>query len=181
VVWKTPALDRDQDVAVLYEPHTGEKVALLENWREVFKFSQPALDKSRLKKRRVDELRTLDEADNEMSGEDEDEDEDAHDSLDEMSDGDSMDGDDSGSSVDTGDVSNTTPDAEPVSVRTKFASPPMVVIPFTRGRKRKVAQKDDLAEDTAPSAKRVESRKGGGSRGSSAAPVPVRRSARQKK
>jgi len=177
-VWKTPALDRDQDVAILYEPDTGDKVALLENWREVFKSSQPALDKSRLKRRRVEESKTPDEADNEMSEDDADE----PDSSDEMSDGVSLDADASGSGVDAGDASNTTPDPEPDSARgMKLASPPKVVIPVKRGCKRKAAaQKEDPGEDTAPPrSKRVESRKGGGSKGSPAA--PVRRSTRQKK
>jgi hypothetical protein len=180
VVWKTPALDRDQDVAILYEPDTGEKVALLENWREIFKFSQPALDKSRLRRRHVEESKHVDvlEADNEMSDED-----DELDSSDEMSDGGSL-ADASGSGVDAGDASNTTPDPDPEPPRQwKLASPPQVVIhvPANRSRKRKaVAQEEEPGEDTAPPrSKKVESRKGGGARGNSDA--PVRRSARQKK
>jgi hypothetical protein len=178
VVWKTPALDRDQDVAILYEPDTGEKVALLENWREIFKSAQPALDKSRLRRRPMEESMIADglDADNEMFDE-----EDEPDSEDEMSDGSF----DEGSGVDTGDAWNTTPnqEAEPPRARElKYASPPQVVItvPAKRGRKRKaVAQKEEPGEDAEPRPKRVESRKGGGSRGSSSA--PVRRSARQKK
>ena len=191
VVWKTPALDRDQDVAILYEPDTGEKVALLENWREVFKSAQPALDKSRLKKRHVVEPKPVDPsvADDEMfAGDGAD---DQTDSSDEMSDVNSPDtsGVDAG---DTGDASNTTPDPDPDSVRyPKLSSPPKVVIPLKRGSKRKVtAQKDDADEDTeAPRPKRVALRKdgvdGGTKRGDGAtkrgAAPPVRRSARQKK
>ncbi|CAI7671398.1 uncharacterized protein N7487_000518 [Penicillium crustosum] len=180
VVWKTPALDRDQDVAILYEPDTGEKVALLENWREVFKSAQPALDRSRLKKRNVVESKHVDLslADDEMlAGDGTDE----PDSEDEMSDVVSSDT----SVVDTGDASNTTPDPDPDSFRSmKLSSPPKVVIPLKRGRKRKaVVQKDDTDEDTAsPRPKRVALPKGGGDKAAKrgAAP-PVRRSARQKK
>lgn len=185
VVWKTPALDRDQDVAILYEPDTGEKVALLENWREVFKSSQPALDKSRLKNRNVVESKPVDLslADDEMlAGDGTDE----PDSEDEMSDVISSDT----SAVDAGDASNTTPDPDPDSFRSmKLSSPPKVVIPLKRGRKRKaVAQKDDTDEDTtSPRPKRVALPKGGGDKATTrgratkrgAAP-PVRRSARQK-
>ncbi|KAJ6146688.1 hypothetical protein N7497_008670 [Penicillium chrysogenum] len=198
VVWKTPALDRDQDVAILYQPDTGEKVALLENWREVFKSAQPALDKSRLKKRQVVESKPVDPslADDEMfAGDGAD---DQTDSSDDMSDVNSPNtsGVDAG---DTGDASNTTPDPDLDPVRSlKLSSPPKVVIPLKRGSKRKVvAQKDDTDEDTeAPRPKRVALRKGGGDGGTKrgdgatkhgngatkrgAAP-PVRRSARQKK
>ncbi|CAI7658647.1 unnamed protein product [Penicillium bialowiezense] len=188
VLWKTPALDRDQDVAILYEPDSGEKVALLANWREVFKSSQPALDKSKLKRRRA-ESPPDEEADNEMSDEEE------SGASEEMSDGDSL-----ASAVDTGDASTTTPDPEPDARVFKMASPPKVVIPMVsmasvdseqspvktpvkgakRGRKRKaVVQEDTPGEDSEPRSKRVESRKGGSERADSSA--PVRRSARQKK
>ncbi|CAG8899786.1 unnamed protein product [Penicillium egyptiacum] len=184
VVWKTPALDRDQDVATLYEPDTGEKVALLENWREVFKSSQPALDRSRLKRRNVVESKTVDPslADDEVfAGDGAD---DQTDSSNEMSNVNSPDNSGVGAG-DTGDASNTTPDPDPDSFRSlKLSSPPKVVIPLKKGSKRKVvSQKDDTDEDTAPPRpKRVALRKDGGheptKRG--AAP-PVRRSARQKK
>ncbi|KGO50882.1 hypothetical protein PEX1_048800 [Penicillium expansum] len=183
VVWKTPALDRDQDVAILYEPDTGEKVALLENWREVFKSAQPALDRSRLKSRHVVESKPIDPslADDEMFAGDGTDDE--SDSEDEMSDVILSDSSavDAG---DTGDASNTTPDPDPDSFRSmKLSSPPKVVIPLKRGRKRKaVAQKDDTDEDTAsPRPKRVALRKGGGDKATKHAAPPVRRSARQKK
>lgn len=203
VVWKTPALDRDQDVAILYEPDTGEKVALLENWREVFKSAQPALDRSRLKKRHVVEHKPIDPAlaDDEMFAGDGSDDE--PDSEDEMSDVISSDISDVDAG-DAGDASNTTPDPDPDSFRSmKLSSPPKVVIPLKRGWKRKaVAQKDDIDEDAAsPRPKRVALRKGddgatkrgGGAtkRGGGAikhsgaatkrgAAPPVRRSARQK-
>ncbi|KAJ5360519.1 hypothetical protein N7517_009710 [Penicillium concentricum] len=183
VVWKTPALDRDLDVAILYEPDTGEKVALLENWREVFKYSQPALDRSRLKRRNVIESKPVDPslADDEMFAGDGTDDE--LDSSDEMSD--VMSSDTSGIDAgDAGDASNTTPDPDPDSFRSlKLSSPPKVVIPLKRGWKRKaVEQKDDTDEDTAsPRPKRVEVRKGGGDKATKRAAPPVRRSARQKK
>ncbi|KAJ5319052.1 hypothetical protein MYU51_013991 [Penicillium brevicompactum] len=198
VLWKSPALDRDEDVAILYEPDSGEKVALLANWREVFKSSQPALDKSKLKRRRAESESIPDEeADNEMS--------DYEESVvsEEMSDGDSL-----ASAEDTGDASNTTPDPEPDARVYKLASPPKVVIPMIsmvsadtekspakspaktpvktpvkgakRGRKRKAAVQEETPwENSEPRSKRVESRKGGGERADSSA--PVRRSARQKK
>ncbi|KAJ5836698.1 hypothetical protein N7447_002724 [Penicillium robsamsonii] len=183
VVWKTPALDRDLDVAILYEPDTGEKVALLENWREVFKHSQPALDRSRLKKRNGTESKPVDPslADDEMFADDGTDDE--LDSSDEMSDvilSDTSDID----AEDAGDASNTTPDPDPDSFRSlKLSSPPKVVIPLKRGLKRKAAeQKDDTDEDTAsPHPKRVELRKGGDDKATKRAAPPVRRSARQKK
>ncbi|KAJ6072342.1 hypothetical protein N7467_010427 [Penicillium canescens] len=188
VIWKTPSLDRDQDVAILYEPHTGEQVALLKNWREEFKHAQPALDKSRLKRRRVEESlaaddASLSEADNEMEPEELEGEGDEPDSSDEMDDSASRDE----SSLDTGDASNTTPDTDCVHSM-KLPSPPKVVIPVKRGRKRKAAPQQDVpSEDTAPPrAKKVESRKGGSDtakakgRGGSTGP-PVRRSARQKK
>jgi hypothetical protein len=162
----------------------------LKNWREEFKHSQPALDKSRLKRRRVEESQVADdaslsEADNEMEPEEVEDKDDELDSSDDMDDSASRDG----SSLDTGDASNTTPDPDSVHSM-KLPSPPKVVIPVKRGRKRKAAsQKDVPDEDEAPPrAKRVESRKGvsgatkseakgrGGSTG-----LPVRRSARQKK
>ncbi|KAJ5958446.1 uncharacterized protein N7479_005596 [Penicillium vulpinum] len=183
VVWKTPALDRDQDVAVLYEPDTGEKVALLENWREVFKFAQPALDRSRLKRRPMVESKPVDPSANDeiFAGDGTD---DELDSSDEMSDVISS----NTSSVDAGDAgdaSNTTPDPDPDSFRSlKLDSPPQVVIPLKRGQKRKtVAQKDDADEHTTPPRpKRVALRNGGGEGPTTRAKTPlVRRSTRQKK
>ncbi|KAJ5146165.1 uncharacterized protein N7515_000729 [Penicillium bovifimosum] len=180
VVWKTPALDRNLDVSILYEPDTGDKVALLQNWREIFKSVQPALDKSRLKRRPVEESMTVDSLsleDNDMYDGDSD---DEPDSSDEMSDVPSL----CTSGVDGGDASNTTPDAEPDSVRSsRRATPPKVVISTMRGRKRKAAgQQDEPDEDTAPPrSKRVESRKGGGNAAKKPAAPPVRRSTRQKK
>lgn len=44
VMWKSPA---DENKVVLYQPGTGEQVALLKNWREVFRNSHPALERSR--------------------------------------------------------------------------------------------------------------------------------------
>ncbi|KAJ5562721.1 hypothetical protein N7461_001482 [Penicillium sp. DV-2018c] len=180
VVWRTPALDRNLDVSILYEPDTGDKVALLQNWREIFKSAQPALDKSRLKRRHVEESLNEDELslgdDNMSVGDSNDE----PDSSDEMSDVPSL----CTSGGDAGDASNTTPDAEPDSIRSsRLASPPKVVIPALRGKKRKaVVQQDEPDEDTAPPrSKRVESRKGVGNAAKKPVASPVRRSPRQKK
>ncbi|KAJ5794955.1 hypothetical protein N7457_001554 [Penicillium paradoxum] len=180
VVWKTPALDRDQDVAILYEPDTGDKVALLENWREVFKSAQPALDKSRLKKRRVEESRIADSAlvDNDISAGDSADDE--SEGSDEMSDVPSLDT----SGVDTGDISNTKTHPKPEIVRSlRLASPPQVVIPLKRGLKRKTTvRQDEPDEDAAPPrSKKVETRKGGVRGTKQPSAPPVRRSTRQKK
>ncbi|RHZ61347.1 uncharacterized protein CDV56_108553 [Aspergillus thermomutatus] len=48
VVWKSS--DDEKDTVTLYEPGDGEKVALLKNWREVFRNSHPANDRLRLRK-----------------------------------------------------------------------------------------------------------------------------------
>lgn len=48
VVWKTS--DDEKNTVTLYEPGDGEKVALLKNWREVFRNSHPAIDRLRLRK-----------------------------------------------------------------------------------------------------------------------------------
>ncbi|KAJ5238839.1 hypothetical protein N7468_003458 [Penicillium chermesinum] len=54
VVWRTKNLEKDQDVEVqIYQPGNGDKVALLKNWREIFKSAQPSLNKSRLRKRKA--------------------------------------------------------------------------------------------------------------------------------
>ncbi|RHZ49912.1 hypothetical protein CDV55_102263 [Aspergillus turcosus] len=48
VVWKSS--DDEKNTVTLYEPGDGEKVALLKNWREVFRNSHPAIDRLRLRK-----------------------------------------------------------------------------------------------------------------------------------
>ncbi|KNG90506.1 hypothetical protein ANOM_001262 [Aspergillus nomiae NRRL 13137] len=47
-VWKT--LHDDSPPRKLYEPGDGEKVALLKNWREVFRSSHPAIGRVRMRK-----------------------------------------------------------------------------------------------------------------------------------
>lgn len=189
VIWKTDGLEKDQDVAIqIYEPGHGEKVALLENWREVFKSAQPALDKSRLRKRKPRGMSLEDAsfADDEFSrGIDERElevvEEQQHDSSDRMS--------DITENGDAGNASNTTP--EPVQ-SPKPAPQPMVVVPIKRGRKRKAevppdeVDKDNPGGETAKP-KRGRPKKGEGkastisSSAKSASSGPVRRSPRQKK
>lgn len=177
VVWKTSSLEKDQDVAVqIYEPGAGEQVALLKNWREIFKYAQPALDKSRLRKRKAEDVCEPDHilADDEFPCED-----DRDDSSDEMSDIVSM--DNTTENGDAGDASNTTPE---LPQSPKRESNLAVVIPAKRGRKRKAEVPPEThkkAGETAPRAKRVASSKkdvDGGTRTSSG---PVRRSTRQKK
>ncbi|KAL4896059.1 hypothetical protein BDV59DRAFT_199278 [Aspergillus ambiguus] len=48
VVWKD---DADEVKTRLHEPGDGEKVALLKNWREVFRSAHPATERQRLRKR----------------------------------------------------------------------------------------------------------------------------------
>ncbi|GFF55459.1 hypothetical protein IFM46972_10273 [Aspergillus udagawae] len=48
VVWKSS--DDEKNTVNLYKPGDGEKVALLKNWREVFRHSHPANDRLRLRK-----------------------------------------------------------------------------------------------------------------------------------
>jgi hypothetical protein len=164
------------DLAVqIYEPGNGEKVAFLENWREIFKSAQPALDKSRLRKRQASHTPPEEEpefADDEFPCDDDYDDE--EDSSDEMSDILSTDNKD-----DAGDASNTTPELgqSPQDV-------PMLVdsAPAKRGRKRKAEvppeepNKDNPGgEETRTRTKRVASARSDASTG------PIRRSARQMK
>lgn len=51
VVWKHP--DHDKNPVQILQPGDGEKVALLKNWREVFKNSHPSLGRSRMRQQRV--------------------------------------------------------------------------------------------------------------------------------
>lgn len=51
VVWKRP--DHDKNPVEILEPGEGEKVALLKNWREVFKNSHPSFGRSRMRNQRV--------------------------------------------------------------------------------------------------------------------------------
>jgi hypothetical protein len=201
VVWKTPSLERDQDVTVqIYEPGYGDKVALLENWREVFKSAQPGLDKSRLRKKRAREesrrpsLATAAEpmatdAVDTMAPAAGSEAPHQLDSSDQMSDVLSLETPRS-KDGDAGDASNTTPEQV---LSPDDAPKPAALAPAKRGRKRKAetsvpedASKDGPAGDSVkPRAKRVASRKvsGGGSGQdvASQAAGSVRRSTRQKK
>lgn len=183
VIWKSASLETDQDIAVqIYEPGQGDKVALLENWREIFKSAQPALDKSRLRKRKTREVPMEDVsfADGEFPCDDDDQ---FRDSSDQLS-GD-MSGDDRTESGDAGDASNTTPEF----VAPKDAARPVVVIPTRRGHKRKAEMppeevlKDNPGDGaTKTRAKRVASKKSDGEASvTSTSSGPVRRSTRHKK
>lgn len=186
VVWKTASLERDQDIAVqIYEPGHGDKVALLEDWREIFKSAQPALDKSRLRKRKAREMRepgsSLVDDGFPCDGDDDDQ---RQDSSDQMSHAVSLDNMTENGSA--GDVSNTTPE---LMQSPKEASEPTITT-AKRGRKRKAevppaeSNKDESgsAGSTNSRSKRVAARKGDGAEGvTSASSGPVRRSTRQKK
>lgn len=183
VIWRTPSMDDDLDLAVqIYQPGNGDKVALLENWREIFKSAQPALDKSRLRERRVRHAPPVEPgfADDEFPCDDDEED-----SSDEMSDGPSI--DNMTEKDDAGDASNTTPELEPSP---KEVPTSVDLAPAKRGRKRKAEvpppeepSKDNPGGDvTRPRTKRVASAKGVGKvAGPDKVSEPVRRSARQKK
>ncbi|KAJ5785828.1 uncharacterized protein N7503_011040 [Penicillium pulvis] len=181
VVWKTDSLERDTDVSVqIYEPGQLDKVAFLQDWREIFKSAQPALDKSRLRKRRVPEPQASDMS----SGDDEilnDADEEYSDD-DPMSDVESVDQD---GSMDPGEGSNTTP--EP-GQSPKEAPRIAVEIPVKRGRKRKAeAQAPTPVEETKSNSNDVSTRSRSKrvaldkSEEEASSSGPVRRSARQKK
>lgn len=181
VVWKTDSLERDKDVSVqIYEPGQLDKVAFLQDWREIFKSAQPALDKSRLRKRRVPEPQASDMS----SGDDEilnDADEEYSDD-DPMSDVESLDQD---GSMDPGEGSNTTP--EP-GQSPKEAPRIAVEIPVKRGRKRKAeAQAPTPVKETKSNSNDVSTRSRSKrvaldkSEEEASSSGPVRRSARQKK
>lgn len=192
VVWKTPALDINQDVAIFYEP-IGDKVALLKDWREIFKSAQPALNKSRLRKRKIIEDEGEEDenaaaevsfADDEFPCDDDDDAERRLDSSDQMSDIISMDNSMT-DTVDAGDASNTTPELgqspKPMPVPTST--------PAKRGRKRKaevvadeVGKGNSGTDSVRNRSKRVAGKKGDGEANvSSATSAPTRRSTRQKK
>lgn len=188
VIWRTAALEKDQDVAVqIYQPGDGEKVALLENWREIFKSTQPSLNKSRLRERKARGLRELHSSEVDVFDADDEVQEDGrHDSSDEMSDILST---DQVESAGAENDSNTTPEPSqsPNGVNTaKRASSPA-----KRGRKRK-------ADVTSPDPKKSNSNSAGNSMRSRSKRValesgpedsgrsgassgPVRRSTRQSK
>ncbi|KAJ5665531.1 uncharacterized protein N7477_007979 [Penicillium maclennaniae] len=177
VVWKTSSLEKDQDVAIqIYEPGAGEQVALLKNWREVFKYAQPALDKSRLRKRKAESVCGPEPvlADDEFPC-----DNDRDDSSNQMSDIVSM--DHTTENGDAGDASNTTPEPpQPLKRESNLA----VVIPAKKGRKRKAEVLPETTEksvETTPRAKRIASKKRDVDSGTKASSGPVRRSTRQKK
>ncbi|KAJ5647456.1 hypothetical protein N7490_003828 [Penicillium lividum] len=136
VVWKTDSLERDTDVSVqIYEPGQLDKVAFLQDWREIFKSAQPALDKSRLRKRRVPEPRSLavSEDDEILNDADQEDSEDEDEGEDAMSDVEST---DQSGSLDAGEASNTTP--EPGQSPKVVTTPTITVeIPMKQGRKRK--------------------------------------------
>lgn len=181
VVWKTPSLEKDEQYAVqIYEPGNGDKVALLENWREIFKSAQPALDKSRLRKRRTRETLVSDAsfADDEIPC-DEDP---PHYSADQMSDVQSE-------TLENGHAEESPEIAAEVVQPPKRATNLIVEIPVKRGQKRKAEapmQESKPAKTNADStrtrATRAASTKGDSDGGMSAASSGrVRRSARQKK
>lgn len=181
VVWKTPSLEKEEEYAVqIYEPGNGAKVALLENWREIFKSAQPALDKSRLRKRQARETLPSDAS---LAGDEIPCDEDPpHDSSDQMSDVQSE-------TMENGHTEKA-PEIIPETVKPPRRATNLIVeVPVKRGQKRKAEapmQESKPAKTNADSTrartKRVASTKGDSNGGTSAASSGrVRRSTRSKK
>jgi hypothetical protein len=179
VIWRTPSMGDGLDLGVqIYEPGNGAKVAFLENWREIFKSAQPALDKSRLRKRPATHTPPEEEpefADDEFPCDDDYDDD--EDSSDEMSD--ILSTDNMAEKDDAGDASNTTPE---LGQSPQEVPVPVDSAPAKRGRKRKAEvppeepNKDNPGgEETRARTKRVASARSDASSG------PVRRSARQLK
>ncbi|KAJ5397538.1 hypothetical protein N7509_005651 [Penicillium cosmopolitanum] len=198
VIWKTPSLDPYQDVAVFYEP-IGNKVALLKDWREVFKSAQPALDKSRLRKRKARDQETDAEgedaeADLEMSFADDefpcdgDDEKLGNDDQVDSSMSDIVSMDNMSETGDAGEASNTTPEFTQSPKEVPAVAPTST--PAKRGRKRKAevpaeeANKDNPGTESPRTtrSKRVASKKADGEGSlSGASTAPTRRSTRQKK
>ena len=187
VVWRTTALDKDQELAVqIYQPGHGDKVALLKNWREIFKSVQPALDKSSLRKRKARGSRISGVSDADGSDADDEVVQDADEpgqNSDDMSDVQST---DQTESVDAGDASNTTPELgqSPDEI---IGDLKKAVGSAKRGRKRKaeVASPDTKKSVPAGSTPRSRSKRvaldSGPEESEKSSSGPVRRSARQKK
>ncbi|KAI2793648.1 hypothetical protein POX_a00231 [Penicillium oxalicum] len=183
VIWRTPSMSDDYNLMVQsHEPGSGERVALLDNWREIFKSAQPALDKTRLRERRAKAVPVSVDtglADDELAC-----DGDEEDSSDAMSDVSSV--NNMMEKDDAGDASNTTPEL----VDSPEPKDTAVPVPLKRGRKRKAeAPAVEEPDKTEPGgsnprsrAKRVASaREGLAHSPPKTSSAPVRRSARQKK
>ncbi|KAF7712317.1 Uncharacterized protein PECH_003604 [Penicillium ucsense] len=183
VIWRTPLMSDEYNVMVqIYEPGSGERVALLDNWREIFKSAQPALDKSRLRDRRAKAAvpAETDFADDELLCEGDEE----MDSSDAMSDASSV--NNLLEIEDAGDASNTTPEV----VESPEPTGPKPSSPLKRGRKRKAdvppvegLDKDDAGGGLSHTrAKRSAAAREAPARASpETSSAPVRRSARHKK
>jgi hypothetical protein len=187
VIWRTPSMGDGLDLAVqIYEPGNGEKVAFLENWREIFKSAQPALDKSRLRKRQTRDTPPAEPefADDEFPCDDDYDDDDDEDNSDQMSD--ILSTDNMAEKDDAGDASNTTPE---LGQSPQEVPMPVDSAPAKRGRKRKAEvpleepnQDNPGGEETRARTKRVASARGAEKAArSDTSSGPVRRSARQMK
>ncbi|KAJ5104960.1 hypothetical protein NUU61_002307 [Penicillium alfredii] len=186
VVWKTPGLKKDQDTAIeIHEPDYGEKVALLKNWREIFKSAQPATDKSRLRSQPGNDSRhegvSLSGEDTPgvpcVAGENPD-----HDDSDPMSDVVSLDA--HPENANASECGQTSWEHIQSSTEPPSATAPL---PAKRGRKRKADVSTEATSKDQPNKTSVRSRsrraaaaKPGGERQSHAS-GPTRKSARQKK
>ncbi|OOQ91261.1 hypothetical protein PEBR_01611 [Penicillium brasilianum] len=189
VIWRTPGMGDDLDLAVqIYEPGNGEKVALLENWRDIFKSVQPALDKSRLRKRRAVDTPSVEPefADDEFPCDDDEEEEDSSDEMSDILSTDNM-----ADKDDAGDASNTTP--EELGQSPQEVPMPVDSASEKRGRKRKAEappeepNKDNPGGDNATRVRTKRMASEASAKGaektarSATSSGPVRRSARQKK
>ncbi|GKZ22988.1 hypothetical protein AbraIFM66951_001218 [Aspergillus brasiliensis] len=204
VVWKSPA---DDVKIALHEPGEGEKVALLKNWREVFRNSNPAIGRTRVRKEAVGRRGigapgdVVDLYGDEDVEADEGEEADIEDGVEvEMSNGQSNgaleDVPAAGGDTDMVETENTegtqdlpdgikpsdsleVPKSKPNGVAAAPADKPA-----TRGRKRKAEDESDpVPEATSKTrSKRVATQKVGEAKVPNPAPSgPVRRSARNKK
>ncbi|GCB17445.1 hypothetical protein AAWM_00330 [Aspergillus awamori] len=203
VVWKSPA---DDLKIALHEPGEGEKVALLKNWREVFRNSNPAIGRARVRKetvgrRGIGSPEVVDLYGAEDVEADDGEDADVEDGVEvEMSNGQDNgalnDVPAAGGDTDMVETENTegtqdlpdgikpsdsleVPKSKPNGVAAASADKPA-----TRGRKRKAEEESEpVPEATSKTrSKRVATQKVGEAKVSNPAPSgPVRRSARNKK
>ncbi|RAK98870.1 uncharacterized protein BO80DRAFT_436522 [Aspergillus ibericus CBS 121593] len=202
VVWKSPS---DEVKIALHEPGAGEKVALLKNWREVFRNSHPAIGRVRVRKdgREWVAGAGVVAAEDLYSDEDEDADVEDGDEDDVEVDVEETNGESNGVGIEEpadleiveqeeeAEVNGDHPDAvEPAdSLEVKKSKPNGVVAiagkPATRGRKRKAGDETyPVPEPTnRPRSKRIATQKVGETKESHSAPPsgPVRRSARNKK
>ncbi|PYI01350.1 hypothetical protein BO78DRAFT_401372 [Aspergillus sclerotiicarbonarius CBS 121057] len=200
VVWKSSS---DEVKIALHEPGEGEKVALLKNWREVFRNSHPAIGRVRVRKDGREWMGGAGVVEAEdLYGDGDEADADVEDGDEDGVEVEATNGQSNGVVVEVSAVSEMAeqeedaevngdhPDAaEPAdSLEVKKSKPNGVAAaankPATRGRKRKAEEETDpVPEPTSrPRSKRIATQKVGETKETHSAPSgPVRRSTRNKK